>query len=154
MEKKYSQLTKIKNDLSGEFMENGHHIVHQFIKYSRLLQVEEKVAQAETYQKDLRYNFQTCREVQYILCNQIESNSYIYKSMESTAGPEGAPVTSDVQTWRNYDLSQSNPIFTFPFQRAVYLMISVCRAAGRWAKNKFHTRWQSSNTVRAQTFQN
>lgn len=47
------------------------------------------MAQAETYRKDLKYNFETCLETQYILCNQIQSNSYIYKSMESTAGPEG-----------------------------------------------------------------
>lgn len=26
---------------------------------------EEKIAQAETYQKDLKYNFHTCLEVQY-----------------------------------------------------------------------------------------
>lgn len=38
----------------------------------------EKIVQAETYQKDLIYNFHTCLEVQYILCNPIQSNSYIY----------------------------------------------------------------------------
>ena len=38
----------------------------------------EKIAQAETYQRDLKYNFHTCLEVQYVLCNPIQSNSYIY----------------------------------------------------------------------------
>ena len=92
-----------------------------------------KIAQAETYQKDLKYNFHTCLEVQYALCNPIQSNLYIYKSIESTACPENTGYWWCLDMEKLWpQLEQPNIYFSFP-KSSVPHDLSV---QGSWERGK------------------